>query len=396
MALLHGYGAWMKRQRPGQRRRVAVVIGHEPLPPLNRLRLEGISRYTRERHAPWRLALFQPACEAEEFADFGPDGFLINHPEPLPMRTRAPRVWMAAPPPRVKLRPLVTVAEEHLGRLAAIHLLERRFRRFVCAGVEEDWSLQRFDGFRSRLAEDGRGCGFVAVPGPKDTDDIQPLASATVRPWVERLAPRTGVFLTQDAVAFAVLRACRQLGREVPGDLAVIGVDDVDMDCELADPPLSSVENPLRTVGYRGAELLDRLFRGDPDVPEKVVVRSPGVRVRQSTDVTAVEDDLVAEAIAVMREDLAGFAGVDAVARRLGVSRSTLHRHFLAAVGQSPHRELQRLRIERSEELLGSTSLTMREVAERCGFTHATHFTRTFREVHATTPGVWRERHRGV
>ena len=58
-----------------------------------------------------------------------------------------------------------------------------------------------------------------------------------------------------------VLEACRASGLQVPEDVAVVGVDNDELLCELADPPLSSVALNAEAGGYRVAALLDRLMR---------------------------------------------------------------------------------------------------------------------------------------
>ena len=65
-----------------------------------------------------------------------------------------------------------------------------------------------------------------------------------------------------DVRARHVLAACRSLGILVPEDVAVIGVDNDELICELTSPPLSSIEQGARTIGYQAAALLDRLMAG--------------------------------------------------------------------------------------------------------------------------------------
>ena len=100
-----------------------------------------------------------------------------------------------------------------------------------------------------------------------------------------------------------VIDACARIGLAVPEEVAVIGVDDDEVVCELCDPPLSSViANPER-VGYVAAELLDRLMAGEPAERPGGSISPLGIATRQSTDVPAIDDPDVAPAVKLIRED---------------------------------------------------------------------------------------------
>ena len=72
--------------------------------------------------------------------------------------------------------------------------------------------------------------------------------------------------------------------------MAVLGVDNDDLLCELSDPPLSSVILNPRRAGYEAAGLLDRMMAGESIGPEKHAIGPLGIATRQSTDVLAIED----------------------------------------------------------------------------------------------------------
>jgi len=384
------------RPTGGHQRRVAIVLRHEPLAPLNRQRLTGVKRYIQEHHHQWRVTLVQPTASSAEVAAWRPDGLITGVERAEWAGLGLPTVSTGDEKPLPDLpgnAAAVRVDQAHIGGLAAGHLLDRRFARFACVGLRGlAYAEQRRDAFVAELARAGHACQTFAVgpwnsPAGPERPPIDELAR-----WVAGLVPPVAVFAANDPLALAVMRACREAGRDVPRDVAVLGVDDVDLDCEIADPPLSSVVNPVQAVGHKAAELLDRLFAGDAGVPRLTLVRSPGVHVRQSTDMTAVDDEVVAEAIAFVRQRLHGVVGVGEVAEALCVSRGTLHRRFMDALGHGPLREIHRLRVQRAEELLALTDLPMPAVAARCGFAHAAHMTRIFRSVLGTTPSHCRRR----
>ncbi|RKT53025.1 LacI family DNA-binding transcriptional regulator [Saccharothrix australiensis] len=88
------------------------------------------------------------------------------------------------------------------------------------------------------------------------------------------LAPRpTALLCASDELAFGALRAARDLGLRVPADLSVVGFDDVPAAAH-ADPPLTTVRQPLAEKGRRAGELALRLLDGGrPGEPTRLAVR---------------------------------------------------------------------------------------------------------------------------
>ena len=160
-----------------------------------------------------------------------------------------------------------------------------------------------------------------------------------------------------DNRAHHLLNVCGEYGIAVPDEVAVIGVDNDEMLCELCDPPLSSVAlNPLK-VGYEAAALLDRMMRGMSPPKDKMLIPPLGVVMRQSTDVLAISDADLAAAVRLIRERACQGIGVEDVVRQVDLSRSTLKRRFAAILRRSPQDEIHRVQIERVMQLLSTTEL---------------------------------------
>jgi LacI family transcriptional regulator len=79
---------------------------------------------------------------------------------------------------------------------------------------------------------------------------------------------------------------------------------------------------------------------------------------------------------------------VDALVRRMAVSRATLCRCFAAHLGHSPGEELARVKTERVKDLLTTTALRLGEVARRCGFDHVETMYRLFKRATGQTPSA--------
>lgn len=180
----------------------------------------------------------------------------------------------------------------------------------------------------------------------------------------------------------------------VPEEVAVLGVDNDDILCRLADPPLSSVIPDTHRTGYEAAALLDRMMSGERIEPEGHLVRPRGIETRQSTDVLAIADPAVTETLRFIREHACDGISVKDVLARSRLSRRVLESRFRGLVGRSPHEELLRVRVARVKFLLCNTDLTIAEFAERTGYEHIEYLSAQFTRLVGQPPSQFRNRNR--
>jgi len=213
--------------------------------------------------------------------------------------------------------------------------------------------------------------------------------------WLKELEKPVGIMACYDVRALHVLEICQELGLVVPEEVGVIGVDNDEVLCELSNPPLSSVEQGSRGMGYQAAALLDRMMEGEKVPPLKSLVQPEGVVTRRSSDTWAIEDGEVVEAMRYIREHACEGIGVPDVLEAIQISRSTLDARFKAVIGRTIHAEIQRLQIERAKQLVATTDLPLKEVAQEAGFKYVQHFTTLFHQHTGQTPTQYRKHARG-
>jgi LacI family transcriptional regulator len=180
------------------------------------------------------------------------------------------------------------------------------------------------------------------------------------------------------------------VGLHVPEDIAVLGVDNDDVFCELADPPLSSVALNAETAGYRAAELLDGMMKGKIRRPRRNMVEAVGVVTRRSTEVVAVKDSDVATALQFIRREQGRGISVDRVAEEVAMSRRSLEKRFRETIGRTILEEIQLVRLERAKRLLLETTYPISKVAEISGFGSTGYFIQFFQKRIGKTPRRYR------
>ncbi|MCC6492713.1 MAG: DNA-binding transcriptional regulator [Pirellulales bacterium] len=380
------------RKRP----KVALLI--ESSRAYGRGLLRGIAAYLRT-HRPWSIYVELHGLEQpppEWIGAWDGDGILARvtdrHMLKLLRGTGVPTIDLRGALVDTGL-PLVGLDSAAAARLAFEHFRERGFRNLAFCGVQP--GTYRFLDQRGaefeRLASDA-GCRFERFPG---NDEAQ---SATtwdeeqrhMVSWLTRLPKPVGILACHDDRGHELLNACREAELAVPDDVAVIGVDNDEVLCDLSDPPLSSIDSNTAQVGYRAAALLDAMMAGEADVTGTVLVKPAGVVLRRSTDALAIDDRELAAAMRFIREHACDGINVDDVLQKVRLSRATLDRRFSKVFGHSPSDEIMRLRIERVKQLLVETTYPLPRVANLAGFEHSEHMGALFRRKTGQTPGEYR------
>lgn len=362
----------------------------------------GIARYVRS-HRPWSMFLEQRELGASPptwLKRHRWDGIISRPTDP-----RLARMFRAMGVPVVDLNdlhadlglPRIHSDNVAIGRLAAQHLLERGFRHFAFYGFKgEPWSEARREGCMEALRAVGFDCvvyeSFWRGPLAQEWDREQ----GRIAQRVARLPKPLGIVACNDLRGQHVLDACGRAGLAVPEEVAVIGVDDDDLLCEMCDPPLSTVVPGAERIGYEAAGLLDRLMSGiQAQFPvTEQLVEPLGVVTRQSTDVLAIPDADVAAAIRYIREHACDGIRVADILRQVPISRSLLERRFRKYIGRSPQAELRLVQIKRVKQLLGETDLTLRAIADLSGFEHVEYLSVVFKRIAGISPGRYRQNFR--
>ncbi len=291
--------------------------------------------------------------------------------------------------------PYVITDDQTIGRLAAEHLLERGLTRFAYCGYPPTpinvWAANRARAFTERLAEAGHDCHLFN--GRYTTARHWDRMQAELVDWLLSLPKPIGVMGCYDYRARHVLEACRTAGLKVPDDVAVIGVDN-DTVCDLASPPLTSIEQGRFQVGYQAAIILNRLMTGMSIDDLPLCMPPVGVVARQSTDLVYVTDSKVSQALSMIREQACHGLQTETLAERLGISRGTLDKRFKELLGRTADQEIRRIRLAQAQELLIRTSLPIRDIAARAGYGNEQYLITVMRTSTGSTPAQYRRDHR--
>jgi LacI family transcriptional regulator len=276
-----------------------------------------------------------------------------------------------------------------IAHLAAEHLLERGFKNFGYAGDDRfNWSKWRGEHFQNCIQAAGHRCSVYKGSAGKAGDENERIDS--LAEWIRSLPKPVGVMACYDFTGQQVLDACRRIDVAVPDEVAVIGVDNDDLLCELSDPPLSSVLPNTYRTGYESAALLDQMMAGKKVKGETHLIPPLGVVTRQSTDVLAIDDRNVARAINYIRKNACSGINVQDVIRAVPQSRRLLEKKFKKLLGRTPHDEIFRVQLDRVKQLLTQTDMPLEDISERAGFSHVEYLSVAFKREIGIPPSRFR------
>jgi LacI family transcriptional regulator len=342
--------------------------------------IRGVREYT-QKNVLWQLALFEPSIRnLKSLKREDAHGIIgLFHTEEMEQLARSLKVPAINVSSRCKGNVLPGVVPENtaIARLAAEHCMQRGFRHFACAVYRQHYFSQaRFQAFQTFLQEKGLKCNYLP-----DGQDVRAIRS------VEK---PVAIFACNDQRARQVLGACIRGSVKVPQEAAIIGVDNDELLCELAEVPLSSVDPNGRRIGFEAAAALDRLMKHEPLEQKLTFIQPAGLIIRSSSDVIAVSDEQVAMAMRYMQTHACDPMHVRDMLGAMEVSRRTLEKRFRSIVGHTLHDEIRRIQFERAKKLLAETDLKIPDVATRCGFKDPKRFTTLFRAEFGTPPIAFR------
>jgi LacI family transcriptional regulator len=378
---------------------VALII--DPGRPYDRRIIRGVAAYVQRYRKDWSLYVEEdPLARLPDLDAWAGDGILANFDD----RRIAEAVVSHGIPvvgigggygyyeekPEI---PYVRTDNRAIAQLAASHLIDLGFRNFAYCSEpptrSNGWAKERADAFAEFLAEAGFECEIYS--GRFSPSKQWRKSQAGLQKWLSRLPRPIGMMACNDARARHVIQACRAAGLRVPDDIAIVGVDNDDIMCELTQPPLTSIEQGAMRVGFEAAALLDDMMAGNEPRQFRTAVTPEGLVARQSTDVMAVADEEVAEAIRYIRQHACDPVQVRDVLEMARMSRSTLEARFRDTIGRSIHAEIRRVQIDTARRLLITTSMPIKEVVQRVGVSSVQYFTAMIRHSTGQTPGEIRK-----
>lgn len=373
-----------------------IILMIEPLGEYVRGILRGIAQYSNV-NGPW-VFYREPGRHEDTLPQLAPelaDGIIAKIPNTARARKKLPQtvpIILIGYREIIPGMPQIFGDTEAIGKVAAEYFLNKGFRNFAFCGFDEfHWSRERGRSFKSFL--ENKGYKIHLYRNLKGTiRKSWQLEQQGIAKWLKTLPKPVAVLACNDDRGQHLISACK-LGRlRIPDDISILGVDNDKFVCSLTYPPLSSIALGTEKAGYEVAQLLAKMMQKKKINNSSIMVRPTHVVTRQSTDIIAVEDKLLSDAINYIQKYSNIDISVDDVAEAVMVSRRMLERKFRKLLNKSIYDEIRRIRVNKIISMLLETNLSIAQIGLAMGFKDITHTGRYFKEETGLSPLEYRKK----
>lgn len=288
--------------------------------------------------------------------------------------------------------PNITGDYDLTGKMVAERFLSRGFQNFGFFGYNGVcWSDERCDGFRKRLEEAGSGDSFFKYDR-QQIDALWYYDQSGLAEWLLGLPKPIAIMACDDNQGNILLQACNACGIRIPNDVAIIGVDNDEILCNMSDPALSTVNMDIEGGGYEAAAMADRMVHHPSYAGEDIVIRPLNIVARMSSNVFATKDQAILSALQYIHANVDHKILVSDVLTQVPLSRRLLEQRFLKETGTTIYRYISMLRMERFAQLLLSSKDSIANIAARMEEADTKSISRRFQAIKGCTPSEFRKR----
>ena len=361
--------------------------------------LRGIAKYARI-HGPW-LFYNEPAGQERplpHLQEWAPHGAIIRDSSKITSQKiidlGIPVIVASHIQTEFPHLPVILTDSREIGSMAAKHLLDRGFTNFGFCGYEDMWWSQgRGEAFGHTIEAAGFSVNYYKQPRARSQRTWQ-KEQAYIADWLKSLPTPVGLMAPTDDRAKHVIEASKMAELHVPEEIAVLGVDNDDLVCDFSYPAISSIALDTEAAGYEAGRVLAKLMYGEKTNVQNILIKPTHIVTRHSTDILAIDDHEVAEALQFIRRHARGPIQVGDVVNAVAISRRSLYQKFQKALGRSINQEIRRMRVEIIMHMLIETDQTIAQITESLGFTGVDHIARYFKKEVGISPHDYRRSHR--
>lgn len=370
-------------------KRVALIIE------LDNPRVWNIARgvIQRAKRYQWDLfsygSMFQPMGQWEDWTGDGIISLIKSERDAQPILAKnIPTIDVAGAIEHPSMSRVLN-DDVQIGEKAAFHLRLGRFDQYYFCGVPHlQWSQRRHQGYQQGLK-------------PLECKDSfwgnleyweSPLSDPSLEAWLKTLPPSSALFCCHDAAACKVSRACHRLGISIPQDLALLGIDNDEVICELSTPSLSSIPLNEFKMGLEAADALKQWWKSGQ--PHDQLITPLEIVTRESTNIRHSPDHLMQKAMTIIQEKACQGMNVTELLAELDMNRRTLEQRFKKAYAMSPLQAITHTKCEHAKRLILGNHLKSRELAQSCGYQSLSCFMTAFKKHTGMSPKAYREQQR--
>ena len=279
------------------------------------------------------------------------------------------------------------------GTMAAEYFLSKGFTNFGFFGYNGVcWSDERCEAFRSRIMESSPESSTFYMYDGQNIDNMWYYDQSEITEWLKSLPKPIAIMACDDNQGNILLQACELCGIHVPFDVAIIGVDNDEILCNMSNPSMSTINVDIERGGADAAAVAERMVKDPSYKGEDVVLKPLTVVERLSSSVFATNDKEVLMALRFIHANLDSKIMVTDVLDNVPMSRRLLEHRFKKMTGMTIYNYISIQRIERFAQLLISSNDSISEIAAKMDEFDTKSISRRFKELKGCTPSEFRKK----
>lgn len=270
---------------------------------------------------------------------------------------------------------------KRICELARDHLLACGIKRFgYFAGMAHEigfWSEERKKFFRQLVLDSG-------------DQWIGDFNTYNIREFLEKgIESLTGFLCASDTQARQLITLAHNLDIDIPGQLAVIGIDNDETENQLSLIPISTVTLSPNELGKAAFDALYELHNAK--TPQTQLISPGEVKNRLSAYLEVSDDPLVTTALKYIYKNYHRPIKAEQVIEECQTSRNTLENRFKRILNKTIHQVLHDVRLENAKDMLVTTNKSIDDIAIQCGLSSPQYLYYLFRKEIGMTPTRYRE-----
>ena len=349
---------------------------------------KAIGVYRAARHLNWIILRFDvksPTQVRNNLRYWNPDAIIVDavnldsHMIFNPLFNGLPTVF---------IDPNLRFADGHIScvvqdidataTIAADELTKTDFASFAFAAWpgRPFWSEARGKAFAKCMQARGHEVNIIR---PETHPYSRRMVVRDLGKWLNKLPKPIGILAATDKMSMHVVAAADNLNLSIPGDVAVIGVDNETFFCDNTSPALSSISLGFENAGYQAVEIVKRLIENPRQKPIVKSFQEPRIVVRNSTRRTSRQDKSVTSALDLIRARVSEGLSAAEVFNCFSCSRRQAEQRFRAVTGRSVMEEIHAVQIERAKQLIENPNQKLTVIPHLCGHSSTQFFQRLFK-----------------
>ena len=291
--------------------------------------------------------------------------------------------------------PNITGDYARTGKMAAEYFLSKGYSNFGFFGYNGVcWSDERCEAFKSRVKESLPDDQDFYMYDGQHIDNMWYYDQSELTAWLKNLPKPIAIMACDDNQGNILLQACELCGIHVPFDVAIIGVDNDEILCNMSSPSMSTINVDIERGGADAAAMAERMVKDPTYMGEDIVLRPLSVIERLSSSLFVTNDKEVLMALKYIHANIDTKISVSDILDCVPISRRLLENRFKKMTGMTIYNYISAKRIGRFAQLLLSSNDSISDIAAKLDECDTKSISRRFKELKGCTPSEYRRKKR--